>query len=65
MNQNGTAPAAPEAAELTLEQKVDALIWLHVEAHDQVIRLAMAVSSLLAQAAQPQMQQGILSQLLG
>jgi hypothetical protein len=55
----------PDWSEATTEQKLDLLIWLHAEQAQQVQRLAIALSGLLMQSAQPQIQQTILSQLLG
>lgn len=59
---NGTAP---EMVELTAEQKLDTLIWLHAELVCKVDRVAGALSAMLAQQMQPQVQQAILQRLLG
>ena len=48
-----------------LETKVDLLIWLHAEQAQQVQRLAVALAGVLAQMAQPQIQQNIVNGLLG
>jgi hypothetical protein len=55
---NGANPT-----ELTLEQKVDTLIWLHTETSIQLMQVAHALAALLAQQMIPQVQQGILAQL--
>lgn len=49
----------------TLEEKVDTLIWLHTELAMRYLSLATALAGILAQQAQPQVQQAILAQLLG
>jgi len=48
-----------------LDHKVACLIWLHAEQHQRLMNMANAVALLLTQAAQPQVQQSILGQLLG
>jgi hypothetical protein len=48
-----------------LQQQVVLLAWLHTEQAMQVQRLAVALAGILAQMAQPQMQQNIINQLLG
>lgn len=48
-----------------LQKQVTLLAWLHAEQAGQVQRLAMTIAALLAQAAQPTMQQQILNGLLG
>ena len=47
-----------------LETKFECLIWLDADKQFRIINLANALAMLLAQAAQPQVQAGILSQLL-
>jgi hypothetical protein len=59
---NGSATSAKIAA---LEEKVELLDWYRAEQAEQIKKLAMAMAGLLAQAMQPQMQQGIVGQLLG
>jgi hypothetical protein len=58
---NGSAPDI----ELTIEQKVDILIWLHAELAQRFTATAGVVSGMLAQQMQPQVQQAILQRLMG
>jgi hypothetical protein len=51
--------------QLTVEEKIDFLTWLHAEQDNRIQRLALAMAGLLAQAYQPQMQKQIVDQLLG
>lgn len=46
-----------------LEDKLEMVIWLHAELRGQFLSMAKAVSALLAQQMQPQMQQAILDRL--
>lgn len=48
-----------------LDTKVDMLIWLLAERDLRIERLATTVAAMLAQMYQPQVQQQIVSQLLG
>ena len=59
---NGSAPS--ELEELTLEQKVDTLIWLHAEVTLRLMQVATALAGLITQQMTPQVQQNILGQLV-
>ena len=48
-----------------LQQAVATLAWLHAEQDQKIARMALAISAIMAQMAQPQVQQTILNQLLG
>lgn len=69
---NGAADAPLNPDQMTTEEKLDVLIWLHAEMHvrtsllaEQFAKVAAALAALLAQQMQPQVHQAILSQFLG
>jgi hypothetical protein len=59
---NGSTAAAKVAH---LEEQVVLLQWCVAEQKQQIMRLGAALAALLTQQMQPQMQQTLLSQLLG
>lgn len=61
-SRNGHGPVGPDTG--SMEYKVDCLTWLLHEERLRTIRLAQAIAAVLAQAAQPQITNQILGQLL-
>ena len=55
----------PEIKIKNLEDKIAFLDWMREEQRLQIQRLAMSLASVLAQLAQPQIQQNIVANLLG
>jgi hypothetical protein len=69
---NGAADAQIDPSQMSTEEKLDTLIWLHAEMHvktsllaEQFAKVATTLAALLAQQMTPQVQQAILSQFLG
>ena len=60
-----TVTANGAVAELTVEQKIDLLAWLHAEQGQKIAKTAALVATLMAQQMQPQVQQAILQRLMG
>jgi len=56
---------AQSLAIANLQYGVAVLAWLHAEQDQKIARMALAISAIMAQMAQPQVQQTILNQLLG
>ena len=58
-------PVETNGAPPTVEEKLDQCAWLIAELQYRNLRLATTLAALLAQQAQPQVQQTMLQQLLG
>jgi hypothetical protein len=59
------SPQEFEAKIAELEAKIAFLDWMREEQRQQIQRLAVTLASVLAQMAQPQIQQNIVANLLG
>jgi len=57
--------AEPEAPPPTVEQQLQLCAWLIAELQYRNLRLATTLATMVAQQMQPQVQQSVLTQLLG
>lgn len=54
-----------EARLTAMQEQLNLMAWLHAELAAKCERMAAAVAAMLSQQMQPQMQQAILSRLMG